>query len=194
MTTYSDIFDDVVRWTNRPKLVTETAMAIRQAVRSAHRAGLFYRDLVTVQISGVSTANPIQQIDLTAVAPNYRQLGTLTPTNSDIYFDSVSIRDVLDRDSYPRTNVMYVVGTNLMVRPASGYTDYTLTYYISPITVPIENLSSWIAILHSDLIVLWAAATILTLVGEQEVKTRVEGLAKLAFDDLISDQLNAVGT
>ena len=193
MTTYSGIFDDVVTWTNRPKLINETAMAIRQAVRSAHRAGVFYRDLVTVPIVGVSTANAIQQIDLSAVAPNYRQLATLSPTGTDIYFSPVSIRDLLDHDGYPRTNVMYTVGTNLMVRPAAAYSDYTLIYNASPITSPIENLTSWIAVLHQDLIVLWAAATILTLVGEQEVKTRVEGLAKLAFDDLIADQLDAVG-
>lgn len=192
MSTYTDIFDDVVRWTKRPLLINETNMAIRQALRSAHKAGSFYRDLVQVPITGLSTSDAVQQIDLNTWAPNFRQIATFGPTGYDIRLEEVEIRDLF-QDGYPKTNVFYGMGTYLMVRAEQPFADYTLTYYTYPVVSPIEGISSWIAVNHQELIVLWAAATILTLVGEQEIKTRVEGLAKIAYDDLISDNVRMIG-
>jgi hypothetical protein len=187
MSTYTDIFDGVVAWTNRPSLVAETNLAIRQAVRTAHRAGTFPKDLCTLPLT-VST-DQVQQIDLSSVAPDLRAIARVFPTDLDYEYKEVQVLDLFDNDGYARTDVFWLIGTNLMVRAAAPYSALSISYYRHPVLAPIENLSSWIAIEHQDLIILWAAATVLTFIGEQEIKTRVEQLAGGALRDLVSDSL-----
>lgn len=186
MSLYTDIRDAVFVWTNKPSLVAETDIAIKQALRTAHRAGTFYRDLVIVPITGV-TIGPLQTIDLPAVAPRIRQIAYVKPANATGQYDFVDISDLYDQENYYKLDVYYGVGTDLLIRPKTPVADLELCYYRYPVTTPIESIDSWIADEHQDLIILWAAATVLALRGEQEIKTRVETLAKLAYQDLIEE-------
>lgn len=188
MSLYSDIRDAIFVWTNRPDLTAETDYAIKQALRTAHRAATFYRDLTEVALTGLDTGQ-IQTIDLSTAAPNYKQICYLKPTDSDMWYTPVDILDLFDQDRVVKTNVYYGMGTSLILRASNPVADLTLCYYKSPLTNPIASIDSWIADLHQDLIVLWAAGTILAFIGEQEIKTRVENLAKLAYTDLIEDSL-----
>lgn len=191
MSIYTDIRDGVFTWTNRSDLVAETDSAIRQAIRTAHRQGSFWRDLVTLNL----TAQPvtaIQSIDLSVSAPNFRQLQAAGPTGSDLQYSVVDISDLFDQDRYPRSDICYGLGTTLIIRAAAPSAEITLTYWKNPVVTPLADTTSWIAELHQDLIILWAAATVLTFIGEQEIKQRVEALAKLAMQDLIEDSLSIV--
>jgi hypothetical protein len=187
MSTYSDIFDGVVAWTNRPSLVAETNLAIRQAVRSAHRAGTFPKDLGTVDLT--VTTDQIQQIDLSSAVPDLRAIARVYPTDLDYEYKEVQVLDLFDNDGYARTDVFWLIGTNLMIRAAAPYSALSLCYYRNPVVSPIEDIDSWIARDHQDLVILWAAATVLTFIGEQEIKTRVEQLAGSALRDLVSESL-----
>lgn len=194
MSLYTEIQSDVFSWTNKRLMVTETDMAIRQAIRKAHRAGSFGRDLVTVAVPGLPTTAAVQNIDVSATCPLYRQLFSVKPTGNDcvIYRDE-DVRSLLDMDGFPKYDVFWVVGTTLSIRPRMLSDSVDITYYKRANVDNLELLDDWIATEHKDLIVLWAAATILALVGEQEVKTRVEDLAKLAYSDLIGDSVENVG-
>lgn len=192
MSLYTDVFAGVVAWTNRPDLVTETDTAIRQAVRSAHRSGTYYRDLVSVPLTGI-TAEQIQQIDLSSAAPNFRRLATVGPTGYDLQYSEAGVLDLFDQDKYPRTDIFYIIGTTLHIRAASPMTDITLVYYKHPTTNPIASLDSWIALEHQDLIICSAAATVLGMVNEPEIKTRAESLAKAQLAELLAEGLTAVG-
>lgn len=191
MSIYTEIRDGVFAWTNRSDLTTETDTAIRQAIRTAHRSGSFYRDLVILPLTALPT-DQTQIIDLSSAAPDFRQLATCGPTGYDFQYDVTDISDLFDADKYPKTDICYGVGTNLMIRASSPVQDVTLTYWKNPVVSPIASTDSWIADMHQDLIILWAAATVLTMIGEQEIKTRVEALAKLAMQDLIEDSLSIV--
>lgn len=186
MSLYSDIYDGVVTWTNKPKMVAETNLAIRQALRAAHKAGGFYRDLMEVSLTNIAT-DQLQTIDLSVAAPGYRQIAYVKPTGQELQYEAIEITDLFDADKYYRSNVYYGIGNNLMVRAAVPTSEITLCYYSYPTVSPIENINSWIADLHQDLIVLWAATTVLSLIGEQEIKSRVDVLAKMAYADLIED-------
>jgi len=194
MSLYTEIQADVFYWTKRKLMVNETDMAIRQAIRKAHRAGSFPRDMTTVTLTGQSTSTAIQSIDMAANLPSLRQLYHVAPTGiPNVKYEDADIRDLVDQDGYPKTNVFWTVGTTLFIRAASPSDSIDVTYYK---LVNVDNLAAlddWIATQHKDLIVLWAAATILTMVGEQEVKTRVEDLTKLAYADLIGDSVEAIG-
>lgn len=191
MSLYSDIRDAVFVWTNRPDLTAETDYAIKQALRTAHRAATFYRDLTTTALTGQATGQ-IQTIDLSASCPNYKQICFVKPTAADMWYSPIGILDVFDYDKVYKTDVYYGMGTSLILRASIPVDAITICYYRSPTTSPIASIDSWIADLHQDLVILWAAGTILAFVGEQEIKTRVESLAKLAYNDLIEDSIELV--
>jgi len=192
MSVYTEIRDAVFAWTNRPTFTTETDLAIRHAVRAAHRAGTFYRDLVTTPLVGQSISTQIQTIDLSSVAPMYRQLAYVKPTDYEMKYDEAHILDLFDLDKQPRLDVYWVVGNTMNIRAAAPAENITLCYYKNPTLTPIADLDSWIAVDHPDLIICSAAASIFAAIGEQEIKARVEAIAKLAKEDLIADNLFAV--
>ena len=97
MTIYSDVYAGVRGWTKRPSLATETNLAIAQAVRTAHRSGKFWRDLVTVTLAGLPL-DQIQQIDLAALVPNFRKIARVAPTGYDGNYDGVDVSDLFDQD------------------------------------------------------------------------------------------------
>jgi len=190
VTTYTDIRDSVFAYTNRTDLVAETDAAIRQAVRTAHKAGSFWRDLVSLDLTGQDTSEPLQIIDLATAAPDFKQLAHIGPTSGVGFYDPVDIKDLLEPgfNTY-KTDVCYGIGTNLIIRPATAVENLTMVYWKFPVVSPIADLNSWIAVMFPDLIICWAAATVLTLIDEQAVKTRVEALAKMEYQSLIADNL-----
>ena len=190
---YNSLIEDIVGWTNRPDLVPEMNMAIRNAVRTAHRAGKFVRDIVTVELPAV-TIEQIQQIDYTALPfVRYRQLHSVGPTELDMMYSSVDSLDLFDVDGYARTNVVYVIGTVIHVRANAPVSKVRVRYYQRPDVDDVTNISDWIADVHRELIVLWAASTVLTAINETDIKGRVEKLAALAYTDMIEDSLEGHG-
>lgn len=189
MSIYTDILAGVIDFTNRTDLTAETDTAIRQAIRTAHRAGSFWRDLVSLPIVGQDTSLAIQTLDLATLAPRFKQLAYIGQTDSDIRYTPVDIKDQWDEYKAFKTDVCYGIGTNLIVRPAAASATLTLVYWRFPITSPVASTDSWIAEKFPDLIICWAAATILAMIGEVDVKTRIEALAKLEYQGLIADNL-----
>jgi hypothetical protein len=184
MSLYTDVQAGVFAWTNRPEMTAETDIAIRKSVRAAHKAGTFWRDLVTVNLINQPT-DQTQSIDLTANAPNFRQMALVKPTGVDLQYNPIGIRELLD--------IYYVVGNTLNIRANAPTSSISLTYYRMPVLNPISGLDSWIADLYQDLIICDAAASILAMVGEPEVKDRVEKIAASILEDLIEDNTEAVG-
>lgn len=192
MSLYTDIRDDVFVWTNRPYLAADTDIAILQALRAAHRAALFWRDIVEVDLPA-QAVQTVQQIDIAANTTRFKQVAYIKPTGVDKHYKPVDITDLMDDYQAYKLDVFYGMGQYLMIRAAVPVADLTLAYYQAPLVTPIENIDSWIAEYHQDLIVLWAASTILGFVGEQEIKGRVDGMAGLARTNLIAEALQIQG-
>lgn len=193
MSVYSDIIEGIVSWTNRPELVADMNFNIRQAIRSGHRAAKFARDIVVADFTGLDT-DQIQYISIndTKLA-GFQQVATLGPTGSDLQYTGVDISDLLDVDGYPRDNIFYLVGSQINIRAATPVAELTVRYLKQPVLpTDLEDLDDWIAVNHADYVILWAAATILGVSGEQEIKQRCEGYAKLARDELIAANLELV--
>ena len=193
MSLYTDITAGIVAWTNRPLMTAEMDIAIRQALRAAHRAAKFPRDLVEVAVTGLSTTTVPQVIDLSVVAPLCRQIATVKPTGINLAYKEVLIGDLFDPDGFYRTDVFYGLGTNLLIRPGAAYDAATITYYKNPVVSPLSAIDSWIATDHQDLVVCWAAASVLAAMGEQEIKTRVEAIAGISLQQLIAERLTLAG-
>lgn len=194
MSQYTDLIAGILSWTNRPDLQVEMDTGIRNAVRTAHRAGKFARDLVTVNLTE-QVVQQIQEVDFsTTPFVRFRQVATVRPTEREQEYLPVEVLDLFDPDGYARTNVFYVIGNKINIRAEVPVDKITINYYQRPdVGTDLTLLNDWIIDEYQDLIILWAAATVLAAAGEQEVKTRVETLAKLEYQNLVSDALQSAG-
>lgn len=189
MALMDDLVDDVVVWTNRPKLVSETQLALRNAIRAAHRLGKFWRDVVTTTVIPVDSQ--IQSINLTDTCPNMRQLKYVKNVDTDFAFTEIDASDLLDHDGFRKDGVYWAMGNALSVRLNSSTSALEIAYYQQPATNP--PVLDWLLDQYRDVVILMAAGTVLGIIGEQEIKSRVDALFALAAQDLISDNIEATG-
>jgi hypothetical protein len=195
MPTWAELQSEVYTWTNRPTQIAETTLALKSAIRTVHKSGKFWRDL-TKQNTGTLTLAALQPVSLTALSPRFRQMAYVKSTVQDLYLDPVTIDDQLDHNRLQRQNIYYGMGAEIMVRAANPEEAYECAFYTYPDMAFVTNGTSstdWIYNDFQDLVVLWAASTILATIGEQEIKSRVDQLAAIMFADLIQDNLEVVG-
>jgi hypothetical protein len=192
MATWDDLKTDVFTWTNRPNLVTETELALRQAIRTAHRQGKFWRDITTVSIVP-PTMDTIQQIDLETYCPNFKQISYIKSGARDFYYSEATAQMLLDHDGYAKVDVYWGIGNILNIRACAAENLYEIAYYRQPITAPPESIDDWLLATYKDVVVLIAAGTILGIVGEQEIKSRVDTLLLLEVAGLQQDQIEITG-
>jgi hypothetical protein len=165
---------------------------VRSAIRTAHKSGKYWKDLAVASLVGISTSDTTQTVALSTLT-RPRAVATIRPTDrQDLYLTPVAIDDLVDSDGYVRTGIYYGLGAELKIRAANPVAAYTVTYYQWPLFTSTE-VTSWIVDEHEDLILLWAASTVLGMVGEQEIKSRMDQLALLAFADLQQDNIEVNG-
>lgn len=192
MPLWDDLKQEVYDHTKRPDRVAETEFALKNAIRTAHKSGKYWRDLTTASVA--PTVEVVQQIDLTNNCPRFRQLAYLKSGTLDKYYEPVTINDLLDSDNYVKLDICWGHGDKLMVRSSTPEESYTVGYYQYPdLSNPSVTLSSWILDHHRELVTIWAAVKVLSILGEQEMKQSLEKLAAIAFADLQQDNLEIHG-
>ena len=191
MPTWSSLQSEVYTHTNRPDLAAETLAAVKSAVRTAHKSAKYWKDLVTTPLVGIDTSTAIQSIPLSALT-RPRSIATVQVTGQDIFLEPVTIDDLVDADGYVRTNKFWGLGAELKLRAANPVSAYTLCYYQWPLT-DATNVTSWIVDNYPDLISFWAASTVLGIVGESEIRSRMDALAAIEFADLQQDNIEVIG-
>lgn len=193
MALWDDLVTEITTITNRPDLTAETSLALRQAVRAAHKSGKYWRDLSIVLKTGLSTTEALQSIDISADLPRFRQMAYVKSGSGEFFYKAVDINNLLDDyDSYV-LDVYYAVGTSLKIRGSAPEASYELCYYAYPIVTPTSSFASWIADEHRDLLVAWGASNVLSMVGEQEIKGRMDQLVALGLADLREDNIELIG-
>lgn len=163
---WTGLVNDVYTLTNRPGLVAETILALKQATLRAHLIDLFPRDLVvstyidpsaesqtslTVAVTAIPlarfrTVNMIKVLDVDSVALD-------APT-----VELVELNDIFE-PGYPglkRPSIAWLAGSNINVYCTFGLYGIEVQWFQSPVLDP-DNYVSWIAEMFPDVIV-WAAA------------------------------------
>jgi len=181
MTLYTDLRDGIFEWTKRPDLTADTDMAIRQAVRNAHKSGTFWRDLAEEPVTGLAIDQSVQSIDLTAFAAPFRKILKVGVTGTDQEYTKADALDLLDGYGVKKVDVFWLFGNYLKIRAAAPVEAVTVEYFRHWTVVPITALDSWIPTYYPDLIICSAAASIAAGIDQQDIKTRVE---KIAADEL----------
>ena len=191
MATWAEMLESVQTWTNRPDLAMEMEMALRQAIRTAHRFAKFSKDIATVQVATVQ--EPIQQIDMETVLPRFKQISYIKSGTLDKYYSEAVAQELLDYEGYALQNVYWNIGTTLNIRSDSPEESYEIAYYLQPITAPPDAIQDWLLRDYSDVVVLLAVGTILGMIGEQEIKSRADAMLALEVSGLIADNTEITG-
>jgi len=180
MTSLTSLIDDVFLLTNRPDLVGETTLAVRNATLKAHSLDFFPKDLFE---TGVQFDYPQSQqtLEYKTLVPRWRALKyirTYVPDSTGggcpgPMLEVVTPDSLIDSYGRHRPNVCYVAGLNLQIRTTTAQQYYLLGCYVYP-DVTTDNYSSWIADEQPSLIQYEAAATIFKSIGfdEQEAAYR----------------------
>ena len=196
MPTLAQLQTEVYTWTNRSTLSAETTLALRQAIRAAHKAAKFWRDLVVTTVTGVPV-NAVQSLDIpTQIHARFRQAAYVKTPATEQYLDAVAIDDQRDHNGLQKQNIYYGLDTTLAIRAASPADSYEIGAYVYPDITFLSNTANstdWIFNEHQDFVVLYAASTVLALIGEQEIKSRVDQLMAGALADLRSDNIEIYG-
>jgi hypothetical protein len=201
MTVWTDLVADIYVWTNRPDLVNETALALRNAIRTAHRQGVFWRDIVTTSVT-LDVAQ-VQSFSFSDKCPGMRQLVYIkspeVPSSEtangteDVYMAEAEPRNLLDLDGYPKTNVYWGIGDVAYIRALNPVATYEIGYTQQPNTNSDTLTEDWLIAEYRDVVILFAASTVLAGIGEKEIKARVDQLLIICLNNLTSDNLEVTG-
>lgn len=201
MSIWTDLQADVYTWTNRPDLVAETTLALRNALRTAHRQGKFWRDLTVVD-SPTLPMEQVQSFTLSTTCPRIRQISYIkTPEDSTTGYGGIELteadpRMLLDLDGYSQVDVYWALGDTLYMRARNPVEVYKVGYYLQPQMYddPGAPLTKdWLLTDYWDVPVLLAASTVLAAIGETEIKGRVDQLVSLAISNMVADQTEVTG-
>jgi len=194
MSLFSDTVDEVYSLTNRPDLVAETALAVRQATLSAHRSDYYLKDLVEILLP-LSSAS-IFQLDIPSYFPQWRNFKYIRPYNTvgasaaSFFLSSLAPDAIFDEYLIEKSNVYYVAGTNLNIKLEAAYDAFIVGYYANPILSPEASYNSWIATDHSAIITIEATIKVFGMIGYEDAAARLRKLLYEPSPDGIPSEFN----
>lgn len=175
---FTSLLNDVYSITNRPDLVAETSLAVRQATLKLHQRDFYAKDLVESRIQFTAPAY-YQSLSYASLFPNFRKLDYLrkyengeatgfltlvTPTNT---FDSYGIS---------KEDICYLAGSLIQIRSSTSLTDFLIGFFQNPTTNP-DLYDSWIGTLYPNAIVEEACAKVFKMIGFDEQAAVYKALA-----------------
>lgn len=198
------LVDSVYTETNRPDLVAETLSAVVSATMRMHSLDFWYKDIRTAQI--VFDEELYIQVEDTRDLPYYRSIAymrkndpslaefqqnpsLLPPLTSNVAGIPVSIvstmaflrvitpDDILDSYNAEKLDVVYQVGSSLMIKSSTALTYVLAGWYGYPNTDTRNDgnlFDSWIARELPYAIIYDAASKIFQQIGQQETSRKYD--------------------
>lgn len=190
MALFDDLIADVITITNRPELLAETKLGIRAAVVKLHGLEFWREDRVEETVA-VTVANSEFSIPTTALTSPVRKIDGVKKADSDVYFEEIDPKQVLDGFGHRRYNSYYRMGNLLNFLTDSGDTSVIVIYYKHPVAVE-TGFSSWIAETYPILVALEAASFVFSAIGDKEQEAKVRGMIGEHGSVLLINHLDAV--
>lgn len=185
MTTFTELATDVYALTNRPDLVKETELAIRNATIKLHKTDFYFKDLFETGIQ-FTEADYLQSLNYKALIPTWRSLKYIRKYDpqsmtAGVVLENITTEQALDSYYQTRTDTVYGAGQVLQIRSSTKEAYYLLGCYRFPI-VTVEGYSSWIADEQPAAIINEAARVIFKTIGYDEQSATYE---KLVSEELV---------
>lgn len=190
----TSLVQDVYTLTNRPDLVGETTLAVRNATLKAHNSDYFYKDIFETGIV-FDYAQMQQSLEYKTLIPRWRALKYFRRYDNNtpgVFFAVVTPEDLLNSYSVHKENVCYVAGMELQVRASSDLQYALLGCYLRP-DVTTDGFCSWIADEQPAAIIYEAAATVFKAIGADEQNATYRDLAAQEYRQLQTTNIQAVG-
>ena len=168
--TLTELQQEVYTVTNRPDLVAETLLAVRQSTLALHQMDFFYKDL---QETGISFTAPAytQELEYRSLLPRFRALKYLRKSDSlgavTGFFTVITPEQVVDSYGVDLVDVCYAAGASIEMKSREQFQYAVLGYYENP-DISVASYSSWIAQDHPYAIVYEAAEKVFKMIGKSE--------------------------
>lgn len=173
MATLSELIGDVYTITNRPDLVAETKLAVKQATLKAHQFDHFPKDIFETGIT-FPAADLIQSLNYKSIVPRWRTFKFLRKYSYNgvngypgEFFKLLTPEETLDRYQINRENVCYIAGDQLEIRSNTADQYMLLGCYLHP-DITDDGYSSWIAVEYPYAIVYEAASKVFKMIGKDD--------------------------
>jgi len=166
---FTDLCNDVYTITNRPDLIAETKLAVKQATLKMHQLDYFPKDLYETGIIWNPVAF-IQSLAYKSLVPRWRTFKYLRKYQDDLpgdFFKLLSPDETLDRYSINKENICYIAGDQLEIRSSTEDSTMLLSCYLHP-DITEDTFTSWIANEHPYAIISDAAASVFKMIGFDE--------------------------
>jgi hypothetical protein len=183
---FTELVTEVKLWAKAPHMDGGIRSAIRVVTLKAHRKAKFWRDLKTVNVTGL-TSDFVQQLDILTYFPNFRQLQSVEGCNL------VEIGDLLDEFGAAKVNIALMAGTSLNIKRDTPIGSVVVSYWADPIVAPEESYSSWIAATQPDLIIAAAAARVLAWNAESEIYKAASTEEATQWLELLQNNVEGIG-
>lgn len=199
MTTLANLIADVITLTNRPDLVSETAVAVRAATLKAHASDYYYKDLIEHGIRFDFSLTQ-QSLEYKTLIPKWRSLKYVRkyPLGTDgvgvpgDFLEVLTPESSLDSYGINRENICYVAGLVLQIRSRAAEQYYLIGCYVHP-DVTVDSYNSWIAEEFPFAIVYEAAATVFKTIGYDEQVSTYKQLVQEMYTELRMSNIVANG-
>lgn len=169
MASLSSLMGDVYTITNRPDLINETKLAVKQATLKMHQVDYFPKDIYETGIIW----NPIdfiQSLTYRTLIPRWRTLKYLRKYADGVpgdFFQLLTVEESLDRYAINRDNICYIAGESLEIRSSTQDETMLIGCYVNP-DISDSGFSSWISDEHPYAIINDAAASVFKMIGKDE--------------------------
>jgi hypothetical protein len=169
MASFSSLLNDVYTITNRPDLIAETKLAVKQATLKMHHSDYYPKDIFETGLSW-DPVSFTQSLAYKTLIPRWRTFKYLRKYSDSLpgtFFSLLSVEESLDRYMINRDNICYVAGDMLEIRSSTQDSYMLLGCYLHP-DITEEGYTSWIADEHPFAIISDAAATVFKMIGFDE--------------------------
>lgn len=193
MAIFDDILADVYVLTDKYNLVAESKLGIRAATVKLHGLEFWREDRVEEEVA-VTTSEGQFSINLPAALANpCRKVEAIKRVNSDVYFEEIDPKQLLDGFGHRRYNTYYRVGNVLRFLTDSGDASVYVSYYKHPVAVE-TGYSSWIADSYPILVALEAASFVLSSIGDKEAAAKIDGMKGEHLNVLLINHLDPISS
>lgn len=191
MASFSELVNDVYTITNRPDLVAETKLAVKQATLKMHHSDYYPKDIYESGIT-FDSVDYIQSLQYKTLIPRWRTFKYLRKYqdgNPGEFIKLLTPEESVDRYAVNKDNICYIAGDVLEIRSSTQDATMLLGCYLHPVIAE-ESYTSWIADEHPYAIVFDAAAAIFKMIGQDEQasymkQTVMEQIALLRQNQII---------
>jgi len=195
--TFDELVDEVFLITNRKDLVGETKSAIKAATLKAHQTDFYSADIIETGVQ-FDTLDFFQQLEYSDVVSNFRSLKYFRRVEDandtmGVFFEIITIDELLDSYGVGRTDIAYVAGRQLEIRSSVEFQFSLFGAYVLP-TVTEAGYDSWVAETYPFAIIYEAARVVFKAIGQIEESNAQRELVSEQYLLLRMSALSDVGS